>query len=237
MTGYPFAVGAEEGLRGFAFNDGTKSFLSAIGGGKVEFVEGEERHREHSRDQQYRSDDTVEADACGFHCGEFACPAQRPKGDQNSHQGAKRRDVVEDERDEVQQVLADSDERRLVPDDVANELKKGEDDEKRRESCKDKDEVLHEAAHHVFVQNEREADVQHAPYALRDTCCQRNCETLLLLADEAQKKLAEGDTAARKHGEGDAATRHLLDQQEASGGEQQVRPPDTDKWRKLALGG
>ncbi len=43
LTGHPFAIGAEEGLGGLAFDLGEKGFLAAVGGGEIGFVEDEEQ--------------------------------------------------------------------------------------------------------------------------------------------------------------------------------------------------
>ena len=43
LAGDPFAVGTEKGLGGLAFDDRAEGLLAAIGCGKVELVEGEER--------------------------------------------------------------------------------------------------------------------------------------------------------------------------------------------------
>src|SRR5205823_509516 len=71
LAGDPLAVRAGEGLGGLVFDDGEKSFLTAVGGGKVALIEGEEAGGDEDGDDQNRRDDAVEADAAGLHRGEL----------------------------------------------------------------------------------------------------------------------------------------------------------------------
>ncbi len=71
LAGDPLAVGTEEGLGGLAFDDGAQGLLAAIGGGKIELVEGEEGGGDEERGAEDRRDDAVEADAGGLHGGEL----------------------------------------------------------------------------------------------------------------------------------------------------------------------
>ena len=56
----------------------------------------------------------------------------------------------------------------------------------------------------------------------------------LVAADEAGEELVEPDADAREDAEGDAAAGHLIEEDCAGGGEEEVGSPDAEEWRKLA---
>ena len=93
LAGDPLAVGTKEGLGGLVLDDGAEGFLAAIGGGKVELVEGEEAGGDEERGDEDRCDDAVEADAGGLHGGELGGAAERAEGDEDGDEGAERGDV------------------------------------------------------------------------------------------------------------------------------------------------
>ena len=97
LAGDPLAVGAKEGLGGLVLDDGAEGFLAAVGGGKIELVEGEEAAGMRSVVIRTGRDDAVEADAGGLHRGELGGAAERSEGDEHGDERAERRDVVEDE--------------------------------------------------------------------------------------------------------------------------------------------
>ena len=157
--------GRREGLGGLVLDDGEESLLAAIGGGEVELVEGEEAGGDEDGDDEDGSDDAVEADAAGLHRGELGGAIERAEGDENGDQSAERSDVVEDEGDEVDEVLADGDERRAVAEDGADEFEEGEDEEEGGEGEEDDGEVGGVLAHDVVVEQKRELDAGDAAEA------------------------------------------------------------------------
>ena len=74
------------------------------------------------------------------------------------------------------------------------------------------------------------------PDALRNPADDGDLKALRGLGTEAAEQLDEAVTATRKHSEGHTAPRQLLHQQQPREREQNVRPPNAEERRKLALG-
>jgi hypothetical protein len=87
----PFAVRAEVGLHGAAFDLIEDAVLDAVGVRDVVMVEGEESAAEERGEDEDGHREPVEADAAGLHGGHLVVFREDAEGDQDGHQDAHRR--------------------------------------------------------------------------------------------------------------------------------------------------
>ncbi len=121
---------------------------------------------------------------------------------------------------------------------VADELEEGEDEEEGGEGAEDDGEVGGVLAHDVVVEQERELDAER--------CCGSGgggwrCRgwsgrwaDSVGAAGEAGDELVEPDADGGEDAEGDASAGHLIEEEGAGGGEEEVGSPDAEEGRELA---
>ena len=153
MAEDPGLLGMKDGLRRAALDDVAQLLLAAIGLGQVELVEQEEADGENRGDRHDGNDQAVQADAGGLHGDDFAVAIEHAEGDQHGDEHGQRSDGVKHAGGEVDQVKADGGERGVVADDVADQLKEGEDEHEQHEAAQDQEKHAQELAQDVLIED------------------------------------------------------------------------------------
>ena len=135
-----FCSGCRNGLRRAALDDVAQRLLPAVGLGQIELVEEKQAHGKDGGDGDDGNHQPVEADAGGLHGDDFAVAVEHAEGDQHGDQHRQRRDLVEHAGRQVDQVVADGGQRNVIAQDVADQLKEGEDQHQQDKAGQHQDE-------------------------------------------------------------------------------------------------
>ncbi len=138
-------------MRGLAFDLVAQGVLALVGVGKIGVVEDEQSAGQQHAGEEERQGDAVDADATGFEGHNFVVLAEDTQSDQNGHQRAERRELVEQIRDQIAEVIDNNHKRNVVAGDIVEKLEEGEGLEEQDESAHDEGEVVEKPAEHVDI--------------------------------------------------------------------------------------
>ena len=255
------ALRAGVGLRRPAFDDGAESVLTLVGVGEIGVIEDEEREGDGEASEKERNGEAVEGNATGLEGDNFVVLAEDAEGDENAHESAEGRELIDGIRDEVTEIIDDDHEGDVVAADVFGEFEEGEDFEQEEEGDHDDEEVVEEAAKDIEIDDGGKAGVRGGEVGtvFGTSHGGSSADTDLAATEEAAKGAEAGEEAgnrgfpaiafhAREESEGDERENSVggphagggrddtLASETGAGDEEQVVSGDNDDREKRAGG-
>src|SRR5271165_413361 len=158
----PFAVGAEIGLRRFALDLVMESLLPLVGVRQIELVGEEESCGEHACGYDDWRDDAVDAGSRGFNRCDFIRALHQPESDENGQQHHQRRNVVEEIRSDVEQILGHDLGGNLVAENISQQLEQREHEHQHQEGGENQSQIQKEIAQDVVVEQSGKSGAEQA---------------------------------------------------------------------------
>src|SRR5262249_25920980 len=128
------ALRARVGLRGLALDLVAQGVLALVGVGKKSVIEEQEQPCEHHSRDKKRQRQAIQTDAAGLEGGDFVVLAEHAQGDKGGDQRGERRELVDEIRNEIAEIVHDNEEGDAVPGDVVEQFEEREGFKKRDES-------------------------------------------------------------------------------------------------------